>query len=347
MGKRHLLAFFVLVCVCEHSFSQLLCINCYDQNDSISQHVTNLLMNGGFENTTCGPNSLSNSFCPSSSHYNCDISNWTCTGGGIATYAHIYDTATVYSLIPQGLKAVYFGNYYCYCCSGNLNDTFCLAQNFCTTNAPNSGYPLSYPNLGDTFGVSLQQTIPTLSVGETYVLEFWTGGENINFEEDGLFAVDIGFGKIFLRDPATPKTTGLGRTYVIQFTATSRFLTVKFTNWGHVCNTCTELVLDNVRLYPLADLDPSVPHCATGNDEIKAAHTTAIFPGPFTNTLTISTGRVEPSEFVLYDMVSRPVLLRNFTGSVDLNTEHLPKGIYFFTLTDNTGVSEKGKVLKQ
>ncbi|MEO5674781.1 MAG: T9SS type A sorting domain-containing protein, partial [Chitinophagales bacterium] len=52
-----------------------------------------------------------------------------------------------------------------------------------------------------------------------------------------------------------------GTTYIIEFNAISASHTIKFTNWGHICFNCSELVLDNVRLYTLTDLSSSVPSC--------------------------------------------------------------------------------------
>ena len=63
-----------------------------NQGARVLSDTNNLIVNGGFENTTCTA-SFSNSFCPSSTNYHCDIANWTCTGGGTSTYAHIMDTA--------------------------------------------------------------------------------------------------------------------------------------------------------------------------------------------------------------------------------------------------------------
>src|ERR1043166_8512973 len=88
--------------------SQVLCIKCYNQNARVLTDTNNLMVNGGFENTTC-VSQLHYSFCPNSQWYHCDIANWICTGGGIDTYAHIMDTASSNSdnksIIVEGTKA--------------------------------------------------------------------------------------------------------------------------------------------------------------------------------------------------------------------------------------------------
>jgi len=250
---------------CKYSTAQILCILCYDQNDSISIGVNNLLLNGGFENTNCNPSTgvigSPTSICPNSNGYSCDFANWTCTGGGTSTYACLYNDSINKSIIEQGTNAVYFGNYYCNACSPVPGDISCLVNSGCTVTGIPAGYP-DNPDIsfGGATGVSLEQTVNGLIPGNTYVLEFWAGGEEF-YSIDGLFAVDVGFGDTLL----SCNSTGfgqIGKFYIIQFNATSPSQTIKFTNWGHICISCTELVLDNVKLYTLAELSPIVPHCA-------------------------------------------------------------------------------------
>src|SRR5690349_7470493 len=85
------------------SNAQVMCILCFDQNDSISHNVTNLITNGGFENNTCGAMGY---ICPSSQWYSCDLTGWTCTGGGTDTYAQ--NLINSLSLIVEGTTGVYF-----------------------------------------------------------------------------------------------------------------------------------------------------------------------------------------------------------------------------------------------
>src|SRR5215212_1159452 len=141
------------------SHAQILCIYCYDQNDSISQNVNNLLLNGGFENTSCGFNSNANTFCPNSVNYNCDINNWTCTGGGINTYCSFYDSTIWY--VQSGSRSAYFGNSFCSPCSNF--DTTCLINTDCVTTGIPPGYPVNQPDYGGPNGLSLDQTVNGLT----------------------------------------------------------------------------------------------------------------------------------------------------------------------------------------
>jgi len=274
--------------------------------------------------------------------YVCDITNWTCTGGGDSTYSCLYDNTL--SIIPEGTKAIYFGNYYCNACSALQNDTLCLVNTGCTvTNIP-SGYPVNTLGFGGTAGVSLNQTINGLIAGSIYVLEFWAGGEDVGFEK-GLFAVDVGFGDTLLRNKATP--TGFGTRYIIEFIATSSSHTIKFTNWGHICSNCTELVLDDVRLYTQAELDPFVPHCTVGIHTPDFQNEEYLFPNPVTNELNIITNTTVLSEIILYDITSIKLLQQEFINSASLNTEHLIKGIYLYEVRNKNGVIKRGKIVKE
>jgi hypothetical protein len=244
---------------------QVLCINCYNQNDSISIGVNNLLRNGSFEINNCIPwgGGVQTYFCPNSNLYNCDIDNWICSGGGIHTYSLTVDSTVCF--IPDGRTAVYFGNSQCNACSLTFGDTTCLSTSVCEIPSIPPGYPQSVNSgYGGDTGVSLSQTVTGLTSGNIYVLEFWAGGEGFSYVNQGLFAVDVGFGNSFLRNnPTGPTDTGT--VYIIQFKAAASSHTIRFTNWGHIGFGCTELVIDNVRLYPLAQLSSSVTPCFACN----------------------------------------------------------------------------------
>ncbi|HEX5001711.1 MAG TPA: T9SS type A sorting domain-containing protein [Bacteroidia bacterium] len=345
MIKRIVFYLSLLTFLSNVSAAQILCIKCFNQNDSISNNVSNLLLNGGFEITNCNPWPNYDVLCPSASGSHCFINNWTCTGGGMSTYACILDTSSGTSIIPEGIRAAYFGNGFCNACSNVPDDTSCLNQILCTTSTPPVGYPVNDIMNGGVTGVSLEQTAVGLVAGQVYVLEFWCGGEAIL--NDGLFAVDIGFGNTFLRNPSTQFITNIGRTYVIQFVANAASHTIKFTNWGHICQYCTELILDNVRLYTLAELDNSVAHCSgTGTNEMVENGSLNIYPNPVTSRLNITYSSNEISEIILYDVSSRIILQQTFTNTGSLNTEQLAKGMYLYEVRNKDGLCRKGKVVK-
>ena len=255
----------ILFCflISQTGVSQILCIKCFDQNDSISSNVHNLIQNGSFEKTV-RVHVDGYGFCPRSNNYGFNILNWVCTGGGSNTYARICDAS--YGVYPlNGNLAAYFGNSFCVPCVVATEDTSCIKDSLCIVTGIQAGFPKSDGLHGSDTGVSLEQTVFGLIPGEIYVLEFWVGGElgNNFFTSKGLFAVDIGFGKTFLRNNATSPLLN-GNRFILEFMATSTSHTIKFTNWGHICLRCTELILDDVRMYKLDELSPSVEKCISG-----------------------------------------------------------------------------------
>ncbi len=330
--------------------AQILCIDCFNQNDSISDNVNNMIINGGFEDTPCQGWPLNEVFCPNASNYVCDINNWACTGGGFNSYPHIYDVNSNRSVIVEGDKSVYFGNGFCFACSGTINDTSCLNQILCTTNTPPPGYPVTDSiNLGGTLGVSLSQAVSGLIIGNTYVLEFWSGGEQFNnlFPYEGLFSVDIGFGDTLLRDPPSPATTGVGRVYVIQFNAINNTQIIKFTNWGHICDSCTELVLDNVRLYPVNQLNPSVAHCSLGINNSTPADLIDIYPNPFDDKITVTTTGKNDFEIIIYDIANKEILRQVLTKPVsEIMMKGFIKGMYIYQVRNKSELIVNGKLIK-
>jgi PKD repeat protein len=293
---KKFLHFLIVCCIFKFAISitnaQVICIMCYDQNDSISTGVNNLIINGGFETTPCpastGVIGSATSFCPNSVGYVCDLANWTCTGGGASTYACIYNQVTNKSMVEEGSNAVYMGNFYCNACSNSQNDTSCLVNNGCTVSGPPVGFPNNPdPSFGGSIGVSIEQTVNGLTPLTTYILEFWAGGEQGMFDP-GLFAVNVGFGDTMLRTNQTPPGTGIGIRYLVEFKATSTSHTIKFTNWGHICTSCTELVLDDVRLYTLAELNPAIPPCANSTPVAAFTGPNHICPGTCTDFTNLS-----------------------------------------------------------
>nr|MBK9651928.1 T9SS type A sorting domain-containing protein [Bacteroidota bacterium] len=259
--KKSLLTLLISIAFLQ-SKAQVCQIDCFEQTDSISQNVTNLLLNGSFESTTCAPFSVGwNVYCPNSAAYNCDVLNWTCTGGGTSSYPLIFSAAS--SIIADGLYGAYMGNAFSENCGAVAGDTSCLVDNNCEV----TGLPPGFPNNGSAYGgntgVSIEQTVTGLIPGNIYVLEFWTGGEGFNsYPNRGLFGLDVGFGYNYLRCKGTTAgSSDVGIRYVVQFMTNSTSHTIKFTNWGHICSSCTEVMVDHVRLYTQAQLSPLISPC--------------------------------------------------------------------------------------
>ncbi len=317
--------------------AQVACITCVDQNTPITTGLPNLLLNGGFESTPCPPaggfiGDLT-SFCPNSIGYACDIDNWICTGGGTETYACVQNSVSTF--VPEGALAVYFGNFYCDVCPGAGDDTLCLVDDGCEVTGLPAGYPESGPTFGTTTGVSLEQTVTGLAVGQLYGLEFWAGGEEQGFGR-GIFAVDVGFGKIYLHCWATDGSPDqVGTRYTIFFIADSPSHTIRFTNWGHITTNAPELILDDVKLYVASGSSTEDP-CATGIG--PAAHEGLEVIRTSDGWMMRAPGQGE-QQLRLCDITGRSLLYRTFTGTTTIPADLLHPGAHLCTVWDESGRS--------
>jgi len=324
------------------SIAQVLCTYCYHQNAPISVSVNNYLLNGGFEDPTC----ITGSFCPVSSYYACDIPSWTCTGGGSSTYAQVFDSTGLawygvfLSMVPERGHAIYMGNYFSHTCSAANDDLSCVVYSGCTVSGIPAGYPTNDVDYGGSAGVSLEQTATGLIPGSVYVLEFWSGGEYDDGYQNGIFAVDVGFGNVFLPDTET-NLGGTGIRYIIEFVAASSSHTIKFTNWGHCASYHTELVLDDVKLYRLPELSKTVPHCTPTGTEWQDADDESrivLYPNPSHNSFAISFGEknyANNADLKIYDFTGRLVYRQTLNHAHESTVNcQLNAGVYFVKVGD-------------
>ncbi len=90
-------------------------------------------------------------------------------------------------------------------------------------------------------------------------------------------------------------------------------------------------------------LIPCIPTRITEQNETLIT----IFPNPLDDQLVINTNNNDPTEITLYDITSEKILQQNFTNTLTLNTEKLPKGIYIYELRYKNELIKKGKVIKE
>lgn len=304
---------------CSLAHAQVLCVNCYEQNEALNSTGPDLIANGSFEISSCTPFpfEINDVFCPASNNYACDLQDWTCTGGGSSTYTKLMGNSL--STVPDGDVVVYFGNGFCNACSTGSTDTSCLQMDGCIVGALPAGFPVNAPEYGGELGVSLSQTVTGLLPFTPYVLDFWAGGEDDgNPWVDGLFAVDVGYGNVFLRcKPTYPGD--VGRRFQVTFNANAPSHTIKFTNWGHLDFGITELILDDVRLTaappaPCASL--AVPHETeqAGRVHLNGEH------------LVVDATDHARASLTLVDMAGRTLLVQAVTGMRRISLAQLPAG---------------------
>ena len=86
--------------------------------------------------------------------------------------------------------------------------------------------------------------------------------------------------------------------------------------------------------------------CVTGISEVKQ-ETVKVFPNPVSDKFTIQLSNNEPTEIILYDVMSRKLSQQHFTNSVSVNTEGFSKGIYFYEVRNRNGEVDVGKIIKE
>lgn len=323
--------------------SQVECVMCYDQTDVLSTGVSNLILNGSFESGCSGDYDY---ICPASGALMCDVDNWTCSYGGIYTYAMNYSLSGGFNQIVDGSRAVYMGNWYGNYCSSTEYDMSCISVEDCVVEGIPENFPNAEVDYGESNGVTLHQTVSGLTPGHGYVLEFWSGGES-GFTNPGIFGLDLGFGIMYLQclmtDAFNPTT---GRRYVIQFFATSASHTFTFHNWGHSCDTCTELIVDDVKLYDIDELPAELDNCLVGIEMNNPPLQVNVFPNPAEDELTISVSSQEKYTFELMDASGRILISETLLGSSKKDISALAPGIYSYRISNSHQVSKSGTLLK-
>jgi len=108
------------------------------------------------------------------------------------------------------------------------------------------------PTLGP---VTLSQTVSGLNTSSTYLLDFWTSGEDVGspqFPKDGFFGVQLtGESLLYFAAPSGNGPIGPSQRYQVYFTPSSSTMTFTWINWGHYSGPSglsDELVLDDVIL---------------------------------------------------------------------------------------------------
>lgn len=103
--------------------------------------------------------------------------------------------------------------------------------------------------------VTLKQTISGLNLSSTYLLDFWTSGEEVGttqFPVDGFFGLDItGEARLYFAAPSGNGPIGTSQRYQVYFQPSATTVTFRWINWGHYVSPngmSDEIVLDDVIL---------------------------------------------------------------------------------------------------
>ena len=72
-----------------------------------------------------------------------------------------------------------------------------------------------------------------------------------------------------------------------------------------------------------------------------------VYPNPFDAAIAIENKSAHRTELSIYDVFSRLIFRKSFTGNMKLDTSDFPSGIYFYSATDSRSFTKKGKLIKR
>lgn len=84
----------------------------------------------------------------------------------------------------------------------------------------------------------------------------------------------------------------------------------------------------------------------TSVDKPNVAKNSKVFPNPFYDHLTFQFLNNIQTTVTLYDLMGKCVLAQIFTNHATINTEHLPRSIYFYEVRSNNGTRKTGMIIK-
>jgi hypothetical protein len=220
-------------------------------NDTlVGNHSGNLIVNGSFEaDGGIAPNfsywATGTALSPTMS-----LSSWTASGqpASYAVWGNDGPSTIKNSApFPDGTNGLYFG--------GGI---MILVAPFPTEASDGivtfGSTPAILPKPTDA-PVTLEQTVSGLNTSSTYLLDFWTSGEEVGspeFSIDGFFGLDItGESLLYFASPSGNGPIGNSQRYQVYFTPSVSTVTFKWINWGHYNGPgglSDELVLDDVIL---------------------------------------------------------------------------------------------------
>ncbi len=239
----------LLLCAAPHF--ALAAINSISSGDAVlGNRPGNLVANGSFEDSNWAPVASPDTqwdswvLAGTGTTLNGGVvdvpDNWT-TGGGTQNYAAWGNDSSFSGSglrssapIPHGSLAVYMGNQATFVTpapsfGANGVITFSSAPTF------NHILPADY-----TPSFFIEQTVTGLDVNASYLLDFWTSGEDVTstpFLSPGLLELSItGEAPIYLATPYDPLDPNLGASqrYYIDFQPSASTITFRFTNHGHL-----------------------------------------------------------------------------------------------------------------
>ncbi len=84
-----------------------------------------------------------------------------------------------------------------------------------------------------------------------------------------------------------------------------------------------------------------------GIEQLPVKKYAVLYPNPFTDQINVMADNNETSEIILFNAISGIHLVKSFNGTVTMETENLPSGIYFYRVQNKNAVIAEGKIIRQ
>jgi len=147
----------------------------------------------------------------------------------------------------------------------------------------------------------------------------------------GLSTESLSFGTLI--HSSVPSYSWTERSFTFVAPSNGNFITLKPLVTG---TTGSWIHVDNIRIENTLGL-------------VDESHETEIasFPNPFSNYLTFKLNNNDLSELRIFDLTGREIMKKEFINELTLETFDFNSGLYFYTITSESRIVKKGKILKK
>lgn len=197
----------------------------------------------------------------------------------------------------------------------------------------------SQPSVGYRSDAISLEIDMNLVQGNSYTIRYFDKVSTDGGGAGGLIPLEFGlstgsssFGTLI--HSSTPSYSWVERSFTFVAPSNGNFITLKplvtgtIGSWIHV---------DNIRIESALSLDDE-----SFENEITS------FPNPFTNTLSFKLNNIDGlAELRIFDITGREIIKEEFVNELTLDTFDFNPGLYFYTITSESRIVKKGKILKK
>jgi hypothetical protein len=219
-----------------------------------------------------------------------------------------------------------------------------LLKSTCPYGSPANGTWFLGIGYGSQPGVGYRSDAISLEIdmnlvqGNSYTIRYFDKVSTAGGTEGGLIPLQFGlsteslsFGTLI--HSSVPSYSWTERSFTFVAPNNGNFITLKPLVTG---TTGSWIHVDYIRIENVLGL-------ADGSFETEIAP----FPNPFLNSLTFKLNNNDLSELRIFDITGREIIEKEFTNELTLETFDVNPGLYFYTITSESRIVKKGKILKK